>query len=59
MIKVFYFVIIFIQILSTIWIVLTIEKHSTHPIYAKKIEKINYNCEPWDSCDVSSIDKIK
>jgi hypothetical protein len=48
--KIFYFIIIFIQILSTIWIVLTIEKHSIHPIYARKIENVNYNCAPWDSC---------
>jgi len=59
MTKSMYFVIVFIQILSTIWITLTIEKHSTHPIYARKIENVNYKCEPWDSCDVSNIAKVK
>lgn len=48
--KVMYFVIVFIQILSAIWVVLTIEKHSTHPIYARRIENVNYKCEPWDAC---------
>lgn len=53
MTKLMYGVIVFIQILSTVWITLTIEKHSTHPIYARKIENVNYKCEPWDSCDNS------
>lgn len=48
--KSMYFVIVFIQILSTIWITLTIEKHSVHPVYMKKIQNANYTCNPWDSC---------
>lgn len=50
MIKVFCLVIIFIQILSTVLIVLNIEKHSVHPVYGKKIENTSYTCQPWDSC---------
>lgn len=44
------YIIIAIQVISTLWIISTVEKHSIHPIYGQKIENVNYKCTPWDSC---------
>lgn len=51
MIKIFCFVIIFIQILSTILIIVSIEKNSFESFFNKMLTS---ECEPWDSCYVSN-----
>ncbi|WPY01523.1 hypothetical protein Trichorick_01436 (plasmid) [Candidatus Trichorickettsia mobilis] len=34
---------------ATWFIVMHIEKHSTHPIHGNFVET-SYKCQPWDSC---------
>lgn len=48
--KIDIFLVIIMQLVCTIWIIQTIEQHSVHPVYAKKIENASYVCQPWDSC---------
>lgn len=38
------------NIISTIIIVIMIEKHSIHPVHARQIENASYKCSPWDAC---------
>lgn len=44
--------IVILQIVSTMFILKTIEKHSVHPTYGnyKKVSLEGFPCQPWDSC---------
>lgn len=40
-----------VQFGLNIIILLTIQKHSVHPIYGNKVAELPTHCYPWDSCE--------
>ena len=42
-------IIMVLQLVTTLIITHTIEKHSVHPVYGDYPQKL-YHCYPWDAC---------